>query len=170
MGLASVDIQHLEIGGYLHDVGKIGIRDSVLLKAGRLDEKERLLVEEHPVIGLRILDPIELPEPVRAFVGGHHEKLDGSGYPDKLSQDQVSLYARVGAVADIYDALITDRPYRPALTLVEVIELLGREVKEGRLDGNVVQALRQIVDDWETQRRVDESLQGSSPLDVITAA
>jgi putative nucleotidyltransferase with HDIG domain len=158
LNLTSVEIQHLEIGGYLHDVGKIGIRDSILLKPDVLTSDERHCIEEHPVIGLRIIDPIELPDSVRQFVAEHHEKIDGSGYPNGLKAPELSIFARIGAVSDMYDALITDRPYRAAFTLDEVLNLLTREAQQGRLDARVVDALTRIAEAWEIERREDESL------------
>lgn len=165
MGLSNLALQHLEIGGYLHDIGKIGIRDSVLLKEGALTEDERRRIEEHPLIGLRILESIELSQPVRDIVGAHHEKLNGSGYPLQLRDDELSVFARIGAVSDIYDALITDRPYRPALRLAEVLEILFREAREGRIDSEVVEALERIAPLWEIERpAVTSSLDGVSSL------
>ena len=159
--LPRVDLQHLEIGGYLHDIGKIGIRDSVLLKPGKLTDDERLLIEDHPTIGLKILDSIELPDEVRQFVASHHEKLDGSGYPEGLDSQALTIYARVGAVSDIYDALITDRPYRTAMTLEQVLEMLTREARQGLLDPDVVNALTRVAPAWEELRRLDPALQGT---------
>jgi putative nucleotidyltransferase with HDIG domain len=164
LGLSSLALQHLEVGGYLHDIGKIGIRDSVLLKEGVLTNDERCRIEEHPLIGLRILESIELPQAVRDIVGAHHEKLDSTGYPLQLRDEEISIFARIGAVADIYDALITDRPYRPALGLDEVLDTLFRESQAGRLDHKVVAALERVAPGWEMERLVQTSLLGASSL------
>ena len=160
LALPSAMLQHLEIGGYLHDIGKIGIRDAVLLKPGELTEEQRAIIEEHPRIGLRILEPVDLPPEVIAFVGGHHERLNGSGYPRGLQQDEISLVARIAAVADIYDALTTDRPYRTALISREAFEAIAREADSGLLDGRVVYALHKVLPDWEERLRGDPDLQG----------
>jgi HD-GYP domain-containing protein (c-di-GMP phosphodiesterase class II) len=125
----------------LHDIGKIGIRDNVLLKPGRLTEKERSLIEEHPRIGINIVQYVDLADEVKQLVLSHHEKLDGTGYPEGLQGEQISIFARIGAVADIYDALTTERPYKPGLAVEEAVALLKREAKGGRLDERVVIAL-----------------------------
>jgi putative nucleotidyltransferase with HDIG domain len=165
VGLTRVEIQHLEIGGYLHDIGKIGIRDSVLLKPGALSEQEREIIEDHPTIGLRITQAIDLPDAVRAVIGGHHEKLNGTGYPLGLSGDAITIYSRIGAVADIYDALSTDRPYRSGFAMDMVFEILFREAQLGHLDLEIVTAMERLAPEWEQRRGEDPSLQG---LVVIT--
>lgn len=159
LGLQGASLQHLLVGGYLHDIGKIGIRDAVLLKPGALNRDERRLVEEHPTIGLTILESVELPAEVLAAVGGHHERLGGQGYPDALRDDQVTIYPRIVAVADVFDAVITDRPYRAAMELAEVLDLLDREVEEGLLAGDVVAVMRGIAGAWVERMRTDETLE-----------
>ena len=156
--LASVTLRHLEVGGYLHDIGKIGIRDSILLKPGRLTEEERELIERHPTIGLEILDPVEMPDEVKAFVGGHHERLDGSEYPNRLTADDLAIVPRIGAVADFYDAVTTDRPYRKAMTLGETFDLLQRESLAGHLDPSVVNALKEIAEEWQERLATESQL------------
>ena len=161
LNLTSLQLQDLEIGGYLHDVGKIGIRDSVLLKQGTLTKEERAMVEEHPLIGLHIIEPIELPDRVRDFVVLHHERLDGSGYPYKFRGEDVPLFARIGAVADMYDALITERPYKRALSVSEVLAILSREADIGRIDAKIAKILESIVPEWEDRWREDPVLRGT---------
>lgn len=165
MGLTSAELQHLQVGGMLHDIGKIGIRDNVLLKPGQLEPAERLAIQEHPRIGLSILERVDLPPEVIAGVGGHHERLNGSGYPRGLAGDQVSLFPRLIAVADVYDALITDRPYRAALPLLQVLRMLSDEVERGLLDQDAVLAMCRIAREWEVRRHNDASLDGLA-LDV----
>lgn len=160
IGMPENQLQHLEIGGYLHDIGKIGVRDAVLLKPGALTPEERRMIEEHPKIGLDILRPVDLPPEVIQFVGGHHEKLDGSGYPLKLSGEEVSVIARIGSVADIYDALVTDRPYRRGLSPQECMDILKREVWDGKLDQEIVEAMERLLPRWEVRRRDDPTLRG----------
>lgn len=160
LGLPDSQLQHLEIGGYLHDIGKIGVRDNVLLKEGRLTPEERELIERHPRVGLEILRSVELSPEVISFVGSHHEKLDGSGYPEGRRGPDVTIIARIAAVSDIYDALTTDRPYRAGLSAKEALEIIDREAREGRLDTRVVAALDFLIPSWERQRRSDPSLKG----------
>jgi putative nucleotidyltransferase with HDIG domain len=154
------DLQFLEVGGYLHDIGKIGIRDNVLLKPGLLNEQERALIEEHPRIGINIVQYVELADEVKELVLSHHEKLDGTGYPDGLQGEQISIFARIGAVADIYDALTTERPYKPGLSVEETVALLKREARDGRLDERVVIALISALPVWGRRLRTDPTLKG----------
>ncbi len=160
LGLPESELQHLEIGGYLHDIGKIGVRDSVLLKPGALTPEERQMIEMHPRIGLDILAPVDLAPEVIAFVAGHHEKLDGSGYPGHVHASGLSIVARIASVADIYDALSTDRPYRGAMTLEESLQIIWKEVEDGHLDREVVTAFERVLPQWEVRRRHDPALKG----------
>jgi putative nucleotidyltransferase with HDIG domain len=157
--LPDVLISHLETGGYLHDIGKIGIRDAVLAKPGALTPEERKLINDHPTIGLKILEHVELPGPVIEFVGSHHERLDGSGYPQGLHADEISIVPRVAAVSDMYDALTTDRPYREAMTPEQAMEILRND--SGKfLDPDVVRAMREILFEWERRRLIEPELKG----------
>jgi putative nucleotidyltransferase with HDIG domain len=169
LGLSRIALQHLEIGGYLHDIGKIGVRDAVLLKAGGLTQDERRMIEDHPRIGLQIVESIELPNEVLQIIGDHHERLDGRGYPRGLQADEVTIFARIASVADFYDALTTDRPYRPALTAEEVLDLMDRQAAGGGLDRMVVDTLARIMPAWEAQRSRDASLQGLTVFDKAFA-
>jgi putative nucleotidyltransferase with HDIG domain len=154
------DLQFLEIGGYLHDVGKIGIRDSVLLKQGKLTPDERRMIEDHPRIGLKIISHVELADEVVQVVAGHHEKLDGTGYPYGLTGDDVTIFARIAAVSDIYDALTTERPYKPALTIERAVAVLKDEVTGGHLDPRVVDALTKALPRWGRRLETEKDLRG----------
>jgi putative nucleotidyltransferase with HDIG domain len=160
LGLRQSDLQHLEIGGYLHDIGKIGVRDAVLLKPGALDAEERAAIERHPTIGLEILEDLELPPEVMEFVGGHHEKLNGVGYPRHLHDHQLSVFPRIAAVADIYDALTTDRPYRAGMTPAKGLRILYEESDAGQLDREVIVALERVLPRWQQRLKDEPSLQG----------
>ena len=107
----------LEFGFLLHDVGKVAIPDAILYKPGALDDDERRLMSRHPVIGSEIVHGIEFLAEAADVVRSHHERWDGTGYPDNLAARDIPLAARVFAVADVLDALTTDRPYRPACSL-----------------------------------------------------
>ena len=161
LGLTGEQVQHLQIGGYLHDIGKIGIRDAILLKPSDLTPEERAAVEEHPRIGTEILAAIDLPAEVMAVVGQHHEKMDGSGYPFHMSKEELTIFPRVAAVADMYDALRTDRPYRPAFEPKEILKLLQREANEGLLDPEVVATMVRLASRWEMRFRDDPLLQNA---------
>ncbi|HMO94509.1 MAG TPA: HD domain-containing phosphohydrolase [Tepidiformaceae bacterium] len=155
LGLPRPSLHHLRVGGLLHDIGKIGIPDNVLLKPGGLTPEERRLIEQHPTIGLRILESAQLPREVLQIVGGHHERMDGSGYPLGLGSEELSVFPRIAMVADVYDALTTDRPYRKGLSPQETIRALWREAEAGLMDPEVVAAMRRIVALWEERRRTD---------------
>jgi putative nucleotidyltransferase with HDIG domain len=159
MELPNALIGHLETGGYLHDIGKIGIRDAVLGKPGALTAEERALINDHPRIGLKILEPVELPGPVIEFVNSHHERLDGSGYPQGLREDEISIMPRIAAVADMYDAMTTDRPYRLAMTPEEAMKILWDDSRKF-LDPDVVRAMREVLGDWERRRLIEPELRG----------
>ena len=159
LGLEDTRLARLEVGGYLHDIGKIGIRDAVLLKPGKLTPEERTIIEDHPTIGISILSAVDLPEEVVRFVQDHHERLDGSGYPRGLREDEVSIQARIAAVADMYDAVTSERPYRSPMTPGEAVDLLRSE--SGRfLDPRVVVAIAAVVDEWEERRKLEPALRG----------
>ncbi len=119
-------LETLEFGAFLHDIGKIGIRDAVLLKPGPLDETEWAHMREHPVKGYEIASKIEMLKPIMSAVRNHHERWDGTGYPDKLVAEQIPMAARLVAIADAYDAMATDRPYKKALAPDECDAMLRK--------------------------------------------
>ena len=159
LGLDEKTLGHVEIGGYLHDIGKIGIRDAILLKPGKLTPEERRIIEEHPRIGLAILDPVDLAKEVLEFVESHHERLNGSGYPHGLRDDLVSIVARIAAVSDVYDAVTSKRPYRSPMTPEEGLALI-RSDAGSLFDPRVVEAFAAIQSEWERRRASEPELQG----------
>ncbi len=114
----------LETAAYLHDIGKLGVRDTVLLKDGPLSSDEKRSVEDHPVVGARILEPVGFDEEVISIILSHHERIDGQGYPSGLKDDAIPLGARILCVADAFDAMVSDRPYRSALSVEAAVEEL----------------------------------------------
>jgi ribonuclease P protein subunit RPR2 len=145
LGLARPDAPEIEFGFLLHDIGKVAIPDSILYKPSALTDDERALMARHPAIGAEIVRGIEFLEEAAKVVRSHHERWDGTGYPDGLAGEQIPIAARVFAVADVLDALTTDRPYRPASTLGEAREmiLLG---SGNHFDPRVVEAFNSIDD------------------------
>ncbi|MBE0569824.1 MAG: response regulator [Deltaproteobacteria bacterium] len=131
MGLDSEEIDTLRFGGYLHDIGKIGVRDTVLLKPGGLSEGEMQEIRLHSVIGDEIVKPIRFFDKERKVIRYHHERYDGKGYPDGAQGEEIPTIARILAVADTYDAMTSHRPYRKALsreaTLAELIRCAGTQ-------------------------------------------
>ena len=129
--LSDEDVAALFRGGYLHDVGKVGIPDEVLLKAGRLSDTEYRRIKDHPVIGDRLCGELRSLRQVRPIVRHHHERLDGSGYPDGLKGDAIPLLAQIMGIVDVYDAITTDRPYKVAATAAQAYTELTEEVARG---------------------------------------
>ncbi|HWY08561.1 MAG TPA: HD domain-containing phosphohydrolase [Candidatus Acidoferrales bacterium] len=144
LGLEDEDILELRIACWLHDVGKFAVPQSILLKPGPLDAAETQIVREHPIIGEKICAPLKSLRPILPVIRHHHEKMDGSGYPDGLRGESIPLKARILQVADIYDALTTDRPYREALPHNEALSILFAEVESGWLDPTVVSHFARI--------------------------
>ncbi len=159
LGLPEDVLSEVEVGGYLHDIGKIGIRDAVLLKAGILTAEERAVIERHPTIGLSILESVEVSDAVLNIVGKHHERLDGSGYPAGLQHDEIDIVVRIAAVADVYDALMTERPYKPAMAMDDVLAWLRSRV-DTLFDSDVVEAIARIAPAWEERVQSDTHLRG----------
>ena len=138
--LGEEDLAALFRGGYLHDVGKIGIPDEILLKPGRLSESEYHQIQQHPVIGDRLCGELRSLRQVRPIVRHHHERLDGSGYPDGLKGDAVPLLAQIMGIVDVYDAITTTRPYKPAATTEQAYVELLQEVDQGWRRKDLVEA------------------------------
>jgi putative two-component system response regulator len=133
-------------GGYLHDVGKIGIPDAVLLKPGRLNAAEYEQIKQHPVIGDRLCGGMRSLRQVRSIVRHHHERLDGSGYPDRLKGDAIPLLAQIMGIVDLYDAVTTQRPYKVAMTPERGFEELRGEVKQGWRRSDLVETFISVVE------------------------
>ena len=145
VGLSSEDLDALRIGGYLHDIGKVGIPDRVLLKDGKLDTNEYDLMKSHTLIGDRLCAELRLLKRIRPIVRHHHEHLDGSGYPDRLVGDEVPLLAQIMGVVDVFDAVTTSRPYKPALAVEQACAVLRDEVRLGWRRADLVESFVQLL-------------------------
>ena len=141
IGLSDEERALIVLAGRFHDVGKIGVRDAVLNKPGRLTAEEFREVQEHPVVSARIVGGVSLFRDAAPLIVAHHEKLDGSGYPSGLQGDGFPLGARILAVADIYDAVTTDRSYRAAMPIEKALDILDGDARRGLQDRDLVAAL-----------------------------
>ncbi len=139
----------LRRGGLVHDIGKLSVPEHTLLKPGPLTPEERKIMEQHTVIGERICAPLRSFRHVLPIIRHHHEKQDGSGYPDGLKGEQIPLTARILQITDIYDALATDRPYRKALPQGEALSIMREEVKRGWWDGSILDEFEAVVHGYE---------------------
>lgn len=145
LGLDPEMLRALRLGGYLHDLGKIAVPDGILLKPGPLDPIEQERIRAHPGAGSDLVLGLRSLELVRPIMRHHHEKWDGSGYPDRLKGEAIPLGARIISVVDVYDALHTDRPYKAALSHSEAVSLLMRETDAGYWDPKIVDTFLEIL-------------------------
>jgi HD-GYP domain-containing protein (c-di-GMP phosphodiesterase class II) len=140
MGLLPEAVYHIRIGSLLHDVGKIGVPDAILAKPGKLTDTEFDLMKQHPTIGAKIMSQVRMLRAELPMMAEHQERLDGSGYPQGLQNGQISLTSRIVAVADVFDAMTSDRPYRRALPVDEALNYLRSRV-DTQFDRDCVDAL-----------------------------
>jgi putative two-component system response regulator len=145
LGLGVDAVKALRRAGYLHDIGKIGVPDAVLLKPGPLTAEEWAVMRGHVEIGVSICAPLRTLRPVLPIIRHHHERRDGSGYPDRLRGDEIPLLARVFQVVDVFDALTNDRPYRRAVSPQEAVALIRDEVARGWWDPEIAGAFAAMV-------------------------
>ena len=145
LGLKAAEIEDIRRGALFHDIGKIVVSDSVLKKFGPLTAEERLTINQHPVVGAELLSGMKTMRAILPIVYHHHERLDGSGYPDGISGGDIPHAVRIVSVADVFDALTTTRAYRPAMTFEQAWQEIDDEVAQGRLDPDSVTALKEVV-------------------------
>jgi putative two-component system response regulator len=145
LGLPREQIVALRRGGILHDIGKIGVPDHILRKEGPLTPAEREVMMRHPVVGEKICLPLRFLRDVLPIIRHHHEKMDGSGYPDRLRGEEIPLSARIMATVDVYDALSTDRVYRKAMTPEAALKTMWQEVKLGWWDPLLVEEFIHVL-------------------------
>jgi putative two-component system response regulator len=142
MGMDTAARNEMRRGALFHDIGKIVIPDAILRKPFALTAEERKIIEEHPAVGYDLLEPMKTMRRILPIISGHHERLDGSGYPRGLSGRGLALPVRIVAIADVFDALTTHRAYRRALGPEEALEVLSEGVAQGWWDRDAVEALR----------------------------
>ena len=145
LGLTAEDLQVLRRGAVLHDIGKLGIPDAILLKPGKLSETEWTVMKSHTVIGERLVSGMRRMRPATEIIRSHHERWDGGGYPDGLHGEAIPLLARVFQLVDIHDALAYERPYKTALAAAEVAGILEREAEQGWRDPQLTSAFLELL-------------------------
>lgn len=161
MGLSGAELEGVNTGALLHDIGKLGVPEYVLLKPGRLTEEEFAKIKKHPEIGAAILDPVEFPWPVLPAVKYHHEKWNGTGYPDGLKGEEIPLTARILAVADVYDALTSTRSYRTAWPHEKALAVIQKDAGT-HFDPAIVDVFSQVIEGIITEMAAE----GDGPLIV----
>jgi putative nucleotidyltransferase with HDIG domain len=166
LGIAEREIEQIELAGLLHDIGKIGVEDRILMKPARLDEDEQELMRRHPIYGASILEPSAALRPLVPIVLSHHENFDGSGYPQGLRGEEIPIGARILIVADTYEAMTSDRIYRKAPGHDRAMEQLNR-YKGTQFDPVIVRALQTCI-----QRRGPDSFEANDlpPINYETLA
>ncbi|HJQ15241.1 MAG TPA: HD domain-containing phosphohydrolase, partial [Anaerolineales bacterium] len=145
MGVSDAELVHITRGALLHDIGKMAIPDGILLKPGQLTEEERKLIQKHPIYAYEMLSPIDFLVPAIDIPYCHHEKWDGTGYPRGLKQDEIPFAARIFPIIDVWDALISDRPYRKAMAHDEVRQIIKADSGK-HFDPLVVEAFLELKD------------------------
>jgi putative two-component system response regulator len=145
LGLPEEERSALRKAAVVHDIGKVAVPELILLKPGGLTDEELRIMALHPVVGERICRPLRSFSSVLPIIRHHHEKMDGSGYPDGLKGEAIPITARIMATVDIYDALTTDRPFRSAMPPEKAFEIMQEEVGKGWLDGKLVEQFRAIM-------------------------
>jgi len=143
--LSEDQVTALRRAGIVHDIGKIAIPDSIILKPSSLSAEEWKLMREHPVVGERICAPLKSFRSVLPIIRHHHEKFDGSGYPDGLAGEAIPITARVLQIVDVYDALTTERPYKKAFSITDALQTMKQEVEKGWWDSHIFDLFESLI-------------------------
>lgn len=149
LGLEAKELEILELGCLVHDIGKVAIPDDVLLKPGRFDKQDRQIMECHPLIGARLFSRRFEDDRIALIILQHHERLDGSGYPAGVKAEQINELAKIVMVADVYEALIARRPYKKPMSRTQALAILYDDAGRGKVLEAIVQTLEQITAAWD---------------------
>jgi putative two-component system response regulator len=152
LGLPEEQLTALRRAAIVHDVGKVAVPDAILLKPGKLTDEEWNVMKEHPVVGERICSPLRAFRLVLPIIRHHHEKRDGSGYPDGLKGDAIPLGARILQIVDVYDALTTERPYKRAQPAAEALKVMQAEVDREWWDALIFEEFKKLAEDFSKSR------------------
>ncbi|PLX66454.1 MAG: hypothetical protein C0602_12415 [Denitrovibrio sp.] len=164
LGLKNEEQGKLTIGSYLHDIGKIGVPDSILLKPAKLDPEERLIIEKHVTFGYNIIKDVKFLSLAKEVILYHHEKWDGTGYPEGLKGEDIPLNARIFAIVDVFDALVSERPYKSAFSIEKALEI----IKEGRgthFDPQVADVILNMTE--EEVRDINKNLNKDQVISIV---
>jgi putative nucleotidyltransferase with HDIG domain len=162
LALSELELKQLAFGGILHDIGKIGIVERILLKQSRLTDEEMSVMREHPEIGASIIEAVKFLAPVLPAVRNHHERWDGTGYPDRLAGEAIPLIARIVNVADTWDACTSTRPYQGALPFEQALGI-ARGLSGTQCDPKVVIALERVITQWRAAGRQVTAAESAGP-------
>lgn len=164
LNLSESELRDLQVGAYLHDIGKLGVDSSIIYKEGSFSRQELLLMRRHPEIGVNLVAPIGLSRDVVSIIRHHHEFFDGTGYPDGLKGEAIPLMTRIVSTSETFDAMVTDRPYRKALPIREIVAELKR-CAGTQFDPNLVRLLLEIIDE-KGEEILPSRFQQSGPIPV----
>ncbi len=162
MGMSQGELEQIDIAARVHDIGKVAIPDSILLKPGPLDDAEWRVMKTHPIVSAQLIEGLEIYSAVANAVRHEHERWDGSGYPDGLRGEEIPLLSRIIAAADIYNALSTDRPYRKAFSHEETIRMIG-DLRGTDIDPAVSEALLNVIE----RKRVRETVPAPATAETL---
>lgn len=149
LGLGEKDLEILELGCLVHDIGKVAIPDDVLLKPGRFDKEDRQIMEWHPVIGDQLFSKRFADERLSLIIRQHHERMDGSGYPDGVKGDEIDDLVKIVMVADVYEALVARRPYKQPMNRQKALSILDEDAAQGKVVESMVRILEKITSGWD---------------------
>ena len=166
LGVTGDALEAVKTGALLHDIGKLGVPDYVLLKPGPLTDEEFEKMKRHPSVGADILEPVNFPWPVADVVRHHHERWDGKGYPDGLAGEAIPLGARILSVADVYDAVTSDRPYRPAWPKAKALDFL-RTHSGANFDPKIVEAFLQVTQAEQAEQELQTQNPAREPIPAL---
>jgi putative two-component system response regulator len=166
VGMLRDDLEILQRGALLHDIGKISIPDAILNKPGRLTPEEMEVIKEHPVNGVKMIEQLESLREVIPLIRWHHERMDGGGYPDGLTAADISRPVRILSIADVYDALASERPYRSAMPHAQCVSILREDAARGGLDPELVDLFCKVVTGPTNLSRPTSKRESSTPAPV----